>query len=180
MSAPALPPLEPPDTHLVRAVEGWLELGLPDEAEAELAQLSSVAKARPHTLDLCWQIHAHRKEWGLAHTVAELLVSAAPDNPSGWIHRAYAARRMDGGGLQTAWDELRPAADRFRTEFLVPYNLACYACQMGRTDAARHWLGRAYEAAGKPNAREGIKLMALADPDLAPMREEILAGLREG
>ncbi len=180
MSTPAFPPLEPPDSHLARAVEGWLELGLPDEAEAELDQLSSAAKAHPHTLDLCWQIHAHRKEWSLAHTVAELLVSVDPGNLSGWIHRAYAARRMEGGGLQVAWDALRPAAELFRAEFLVPYNLACYACQLGRLDAARHWLGRAYEAAGKSKARDGIKLMALADPDLAPMREQIMAGLRPG
>lgn len=174
MNATAILPLEPPDSHLVRAAEGWVELGLPDEAEVELSQLSTDAKAHPQVLHALWSMHAHRKEWSLAHLVAESLVQSAPDDIMGWVHRAYAARRMDGGGLQSAWDALRPAVELFPEETIVPYNLACYACQLGKLDAARHWLGRAFEIAGKHKARESLKQMALADPDLAPLREEIL------
>ncbi len=175
MSAPAFPPLEPLDVHLVRAAEGWLELNLPAEAEAELAQLSPSAKAHPLVLQALWQLHAHQRQWALAHAVAELLVQTFPGDVNGWVHRAYAARRKDGGGLQAAWDALRPAAELFPEETIVRYNLACYACQMGNLDAARHWLGRAIEIAGKPQAREALRQMALADADLAPLRQEIAA-----
>lgn len=174
MSAPTFPPLEALDVHLVRAAEGWLELKLPAEAEAELAQLSPAAQTHPLVLHALWQLHAHQHRWALAHTVAELLVQTFPGDVNGWVHRAYATRRMDGGGLQAAWDALRQAVELFPDESIVSYNLACYACQMGNLDAARHWLGRAREIAGKQQAREGIKQMALADPDLAPLREEIL------
>ena len=173
MNASALPPLEPLDVHLVRAAEGWLELGLPAEAETELAQLSPSAQAHPLVLQALWQLHAHQHRWALAHTVAEALVQTFPGDVNGWVHRAYAARRKEGGGLQAAWDALRPAVDLFPDETIVPYNLACYACQMGNLDAARHWLGRAREVASKHKACESLKQMALADSDLAPLREEI-------
>ena len=174
MNATALLPLEPPDSHLVRAAEGWLELGLPHEADVELSQLSDEAKAHPQALHAGWSVHAHRTEWNLAHAVAESLVQTVPDDATGWVHRAYATRRMNGGGLQAAWDALRPAVELFPDETIIPYNLACYACQLGKSDAASHWLGRALEIAGKQRVRESLKAMALADADLAPLREEIL------
>jgi Flp pilus assembly protein TadD len=165
--------LEANDIRLIRAAEGWLELNLPAEAEAELAQLSPDAQAHPLVLKALWQLHVYQHQWGLAHTVAELLVQTLPDDVDGWVHRAYAARRKDGGGIQVAWDALRPAVDRFPDESIIPYNLACYACQMGNLDAARHWLGRARVVAGKHQTREGLKHLALSDPDLAPLHGEI-------
>ena len=174
MNAPAIPQLEAPDIHFVRAAEGWLELGLPAEAEVELSQLSPDAKSHPLVLQALWQLHAHQRNWGLAHTIAESLVQVFPQDVNGWVHRAYATRRMNGGGLQAAWDALRPAVELFPDETIIPYNLACYACQLGKSDAARHWLGRALEIAGKQRVRESLKAMALADADLAPLREEIL------
>lgn len=175
MNATVLLPLEPPDSHLVRAAEGWVELGLPDEAEVELSRLAPGTAGHPQVLQAQWAIHAHRKEWGLAHTVAESLVQTVPEDVVGWIHRAYATRRMPGGGLQAAWDALRPASELFPDETIVPYNLACYACQLGKPDAARHWLGRAFSIAAKHQARESLKQMALADPDLVQLRGEITA-----
>ena len=175
MNPPTFPALEPLDVHLVRAAEGWLELNLPAEAEAELVQLSPSGKSHPFVLQALWQLHAHQHQWELAHTVAEALVQTFPGDVNGWVHRAYATRRMDGGGLQAAWDALRPAAELFPGETIIPYNLACYACQLGKLDTARHWLGRALEIAGKQKAREPLREMALADPDLAPLRGEIAA-----
>ena len=79
------------------------------------------------------------------------------------------ARRMGGGGLQKAWDALRPAVELFPEEALVPYNLACYACQLGDPAEARQWLRKAIARGEK----DEIKRLALNDPDLAVLREEI-------
>jgi len=98
------------------------------------------------------------------------MVTVAPDEVLGWIHRAYAARRKPGGGLLQAWDALRPAVDRFPEEWLVLYNLACYAAQMGRLDEAWDWLTRALHAS--QDAARTIQ-MALADSDLAPLRPRL-------
>ena len=173
--ADPFPTLEPPDSHFLRAAEGWLELGLPKEAEAELARLSDAAQDHPETLSVRWAMHARLGNWRLAHSAAEALVERAREDVASWVHRAYAARRMEGGGLQAAWDALRPAAELFPDELIVPYNLACYACQLGRPDAARHWLGRARTIVGKRAGDAILKQMALADPDLAPLHAELAA-----
>jgi len=73
------------------------------------------------------------------------------------------------GGLQQAWEALLPAFDKFPKEPIIPFNLACYACQMRQLDAARDWLQRAMAISGK----EKIKPMALKDSDLEPLWEEI-------
>ena len=61
-------------------------------------------------------------------------------------------------------------ADKFPKEATIPYNLACYTCQMQR-DAAETlmWLQQAMTA-GK---RKEILARALEDPDLEPLRAEI-------
>ena len=102
--------------------------------------------------------------------VADAELAAAPDDPAGWLHRAYALRRVSDGGLTRAWDALLPAAKKFPAEPVVAYNLSCYACQLQQLDIARHWLQRAL-AAGQKAA---IKKMALADADLQPLWPEIV------
>ena len=74
-----------------------------------------------------------------------------------------------GGGLQAAWDALFPAMEKFPTEGIVPYNLACYACQLQQLDVARIMFKRA-ASLGEKNQ---FKLMALRDPDLKPLWDEL-------
>jgi hypothetical protein len=58
-----------------------------------------------------------------------------------------------------------PIADKFPDLWVIPYNLACYTCQLGRLDEARLWFDRALTIG---DAKE-IKLAALDDADLAPL-----------
>ena len=73
------------------------------------------------------------------------------------------------GSLQKAWDALLPAFDKFPKEPTIPFNLACYACQLRQLEVARNWLKRAVAIGGE----EKIKRMALSDPDLEPLWGEI-------
>src|SRR4051794_59411 len=93
----------------------------------------------------------------------------APDSPSGWLHQAYALRRIPNGSVKQAWKALLPAFDKFPKEPTICYNLSCYACQMQQLDAARVWLKRAAVIGGK----EQIKRMAMEDPDLEPLWPEV-------
>jgi hypothetical protein len=124
-------------------------------------------------LELRWQIQAEAKNWDACAEIAQTLVERFPDRHSGWLHRAYALRRATGGGLEAAWDALLPAAERFSDVYLIPYNLSCYACQMGRLPEARDWLKRAFAIAAKAGVLEEIRHLAQEDPDLEPLRKEI-------
>lgn len=162
-------PLYPPDTFHLSAAIGWLQLGNLTEAQADWDRLSPVARRHPDALEVRWAIQAERRDWPAALETARALVAAAPERASGWLHRAYALRRAPGGGLQAAWEALLPAREKFPDEPTIPYNLACYACQLGRLADACEWLERARQIAGS----ETIQQMALNDSDLEPLWERI-------
>ncbi len=164
-----MPPLQPPDSHHLAAALGWLELGSAHEAAAELEKISPAWQPHPDVLEMRWAVHSEAKDWEAALPAARALTQAAPDRASGWLHQAYALRRTAGGGLQAAFDLLRPAADRFPQDWLIAYNLACYTCQLRQMDTACEWLLR---AAGEGD-RKQILQMALDDPDLRPLRDKI-------
>jgi hypothetical protein len=163
--------LEPPDIYHLSAAVGWLELGNPTEGRGELAQISSRNSEHPDVLEAKWLFASEEQKWEEGLAIAERLVETAPGRPSGWLHRAYALRRTVDGGLQRAWDALLVAVERFPKEPTIPYNLSCYACQMHDLKSARVWLKKAIRIGDKSH----IKSMALQDPDLEPLWDEIRA-----
>lgn len=162
-------PLEPPDSHHLDAAIGWLGLGRAEDAQTELDLISAAQQKHPAVLEARWTICAREKCWAGALEIAQAELAAAPDDCSGWLHRAYALRRIPAGGLPQAWEALLPAAEKFPREPVIAYNLSCYACQLEQPDLARHWLKRAI----KVGRKDAIKQMALADDDLKPLWAEI-------
>jgi tetratricopeptide (TPR) repeat protein len=161
--------LEPYDIHRLNAAVGWLGLNCPAEARVELDAIAPAHQSHPAVLEARWLLLAHEKNWQDALAVAERELAAVPEQASGWLHRAYALRRVAGGGLAPAWDALLPAAEKFPTEAVIAYNLSCYACQLNNMDVARLWFNRAVEVGSK----DAIQKMALADDDLKPLWAEI-------
>ena len=165
--------LEPPDSFYLSAAIGWLQLGNIAEAKLELAGLTPSAQNNPDVLEARWVICTEEERWEEALQIAQELLARAPDRSSGWLHQAYALRRVPEGSVKKAWDALLPAFDKFPSEPIISYNLSCYACQMQQMDAARVWLKRACVIGSK----EKITRMALEDPDLKPLWEEIRGGI---
>ena len=162
-----MPDLTEIELHHLRAAEGWMELGLPAEAWGEIGHIAPQQQEHPLTLEVRWRIHAEQGQWEDSVRVAEALVQAQPENVFGWIHRSYALHELK--RTREAAELLRPALKNFPKEELIPYNLACYACQFGDLEQARALLEA---AAQRGNAKE-IKARALHDPDLAPLRDFI-------
>lgn len=158
-------PLPAPFHHSLAAAEGWLELGLPDDAWSELDRITPSLQNESGVLEARFAVCAHRKDWDRAYQLAELRVQSHPDDAGGWIHRSYAARRRNGGGLAEAFALLHPAIDRFPGEAIIPYNLACYCAQQADLDQSWKWL----ELASKVGGTELIRRMALSDADLSPL-----------
>jgi predicted Zn-dependent protease len=161
-------PLETDVIHCLRAAEGWLELGSAKEAAAELENLGSDLQEHPAVLEMRWQISVKELRWDAAKEVAQAIVAQLPEKAAGWLHLSYATRRAAGGSVAAAWDVLFPVATKFPDVPLIPYNLACYACQLGQMELAREWLRKALVI----NAAR-YRLMALQDSDLKPLWSEI-------
>lgn len=166
-------PLPPPDSFYYDAAMGWLILGNPTEAIQELQRIQPHYQEVPDVLELDWMIRAQQSDWQGCLRCGEKLVQTAPDRPSGWIHRAYALRRIAGGNLQLAWDALLPAADLFPDEVIIPYNLACYACQLKNIPSARNWFERAMHIADRSGEKPHWIETALKDSDLELLWPEI-------
>jgi tetratricopeptide (TPR) repeat protein len=156
-------PLQPPDSHHLRAAIGWLELGNPVEAQEECGHIAPGLHHHPEVLKVRWEIFAKAKKWELAAEIANRTIQMQPENPFGYIHLAFALHEMK--RTQEAWDTVLPIADKFPALWTIPYNLSCYASQMGQLEAAEKWLKVAMNI-----DEDAVMESAATDPDLDPLR----------
>ena len=152
---------------LLEAATGWLMLGNASEAFKEFQQLSASGREAPEALVTLWDIHAQSADWKSAIATADRLILKLSHQPDGYIKRAYALHELKRS--QEAWDTLHPASERFTDNWLIPYNLACYAAQLGRPAEALKWFRRALRIGNERELRD----MAMNDPDLEPIRLKI-------
>jgi tetratricopeptide (TPR) repeat protein len=153
-------PLDLSDSRYLKAAVGWLELGNWSEANEELERITPGLRAHPDVLRVRYDVYAKAKKWEMAAEIAQALCRILPGDSFGWIQLAYSLHELR--RTKEALNVLLPVADKFPTEVTIPYNLACYTCQLGQDDEARRWLEKAF-AIG--DAKE-LKLAALNDPDL--------------
>jgi predicted Zn-dependent protease len=161
-----LKPLEPPDSLHLKAADGWLELGNEVEANEELERIAPALRVHPIVLEMRWKVCAKSEKWDLAAEAARSMTAILPDVSWGWIHWAYSLHKLR--HTKEAWEVLSTVADNF-PEYTICYNLACYCCQLGQIVEAWQWLEKAIDLADKKD----IRAMALADPDLKPLWNDI-------
>ena len=159
--------LEPPDTHHLSSAQGWLELGNPAEAGAELQRISAACQAHPEVLEARWQVYAKTQRWQKCIEVANFLLAAAPNRESGWIHRSFSLHEMK--RTREAYEALLPALAKFPENWLVQYNLACYSCRLQEFERAQKFFEQACLLG---DARE-VRAMALHDADLRELWERV-------
>ncbi len=159
--------LEPPDSIRLQAAEGWLELGDPQEAIAELEGICEKFQSHPDVLEVRWQICARTKDWQACLRISKGIMQRAPGRLSGWLNFSFALHELK--MTKQAWDTLFSVADKFPNEPTLAYNLACYAAQLGREWEAEQWFKQALKV-GEPKV---LKPLALADPDLRSLWTKI-------
>jgi predicted Zn-dependent protease len=98
--------------------------------------LTSTAGLRTHpdVLEMRWRIYAKAGKWDACLDIAAAMVKMAPYLPAGWIQRSCALHKLK--RTREAVEKLLPAVDLFPREWLIRYNLACYACQLGNREEA--------------------------------------------
>ena len=156
----------PHNQHL-QAVEGWLGLGNWREAEAELAHIDPKYRTHPFVLEMRYKIYEQAGNWDQAVAMAEHLRTTLPDNQWGHFYLAYSLHELK--RTQEAYDTLLPVMAQFPKHYLMRYNLACYACQLGKPEEAMAWLAKAIKLSNKKE----IRSLALTDPDLKSLWPKI-------
>lgn len=143
--------------------QGYLELGMLEEATAELDQIPAPACDSSPVLALRLALLQEKKNWNALRLAAEEFVRREPQEAGGWITWAYATRRDQ--SITAAEKILREAEQVHPDEPTIHFNLGCYACQQGDFKEARRRVNRAVAL------EKSFRSLAATDPDLAPLRE---------
>jgi Tfp pilus assembly protein PilF len=143
---------------------GYLELGMVEEAAAELDCISPAFVEHFDVRVLRGLVLQEKKDWLALAPLAAGLVRDRPDDPAWWIMWAYATRRAD--SIDAAEKILIEAETNHPKEATIQFNLGCYACQRGDLARARACVDCAIAL------DEHFREAAANDPDLAPLRNE--------
>lgn len=166
MTSPLPSPVMISTSQRVRYANGYTELGLLEQAEAELAAIPSEQGELPAVLAAHAELAMAAKRWSEVVRFGRRLTEVAPANVQGWVWWAYALREMQ--QIREARSVLLQIdASHGDDHAVVPYNLACYYCLLGELDTARQYLARACELDAS------FKDSAATDPDLEGLRTDI-------
>ena len=122
-------PLEPENERLLVAAQGFLELGLPMDANNEIEAIDPEVRHLPEVLAVRVGIYRALMKWELMQVVAKQLVIHDPDEPQWTVSWAYATRRAE--SIEQARIILVNAIERMPDVAIFHYDLACYICQFG-------------------------------------------------
>lgn len=143
-------------------LQGYLQLGMVDEAAAELRRIPPAARNTPEVLPWRVAVLQAQERWRELRVAAERLVRTQPNDPAGWITWAYATRRAR--SIPEAEAILRQAEPIHPNEPTIQFNLGCYACLRGDLPEALRRVRRAIALDAD------FRAIARDDPDLQALR----------
>ena len=148
---------------LLSHTRGYLELGMVEEAAAELDRVSPSDTNDFDVRVLRALVLQEKKQWPALVPLVASLTREKPEDAGWWIMWAYATRRAE--SISAAEKILLEAEANHPQEATIQFNLGCYACQRGDLSQARERVDRAIAL------NEHFREAAATDPDLAPLRE---------
>ena len=134
--------LEPRHIHHLEACQAWIELGEYRRAVAELDRLTPQLRLQPEVLEPRAVIACKLESWQECLELASVLIQLVPQRSLGWLHRSFALHEL--GHTREAAELLKPALALFPKDWMIRYNLACYACHLADVEEAWRWLEAAY------------------------------------
>ena len=157
------------DLNNFQAASAWAALtqSKPAEAARHFAQIPAVLREHPSFVLLGENILMANHDWEALENYARDGLEWAPDKTRLWTLRAYALDKMS--QTRAAYSLLREGFDKFPHHFNFAYNLACFACKLGRLEEAWDWVTIAFTLTDLVT----FKLWLLSDEDLLPLRDRI-------
>jgi tetratricopeptide (TPR) repeat protein len=148
------PELERP----LMAADGFLFLGMPEQALEELAKIPSDYHQHSSVLRARIRILLHLRQWKRAEKLSRLGSRLYPDENEFMVQRAFSLHQQAKG--PEAIEVIRSAPEWIRRTGILQYNLACYEAQLGDLGIARQCIRAAIEI------NSSFKKNAKTDPDL--------------
>ena len=137
---------------------GYLDLGMVRDAEAELDAIADEDQSNGETLSLRVCLYSERKDWKRMESVSKELISLDGKSAFGWVNLAYALREME--RVKEAKEVATEGLERQPKEAVLWFNLACYCSLLGEVEEASTHLDRAIEL------EKSFEASAVDDPDL--------------
>jgi predicted Zn-dependent protease len=145
-------------SRLLVAAQGYCELGLPELALEELAQLPDESLHEPAVLEARLAVLMQARRFHDALPCSQELCRLVPEKTAGFIHAAFCLHEL--GKTQAAREMLLSGPPALKAEPTYHYNLACYEAVLGNFDQARAHLDVSFAMDKK------LKEHAKGDPDL--------------
>ncbi len=142
---------------------GYRELGMFDEALAELASTGEIYASQTEFMQMQLVILMEAERWKEALPFANILASSDSSDPGNLVNLAYVTRRAS--GIEGARIILENASKRFPQEAIIHYNLGCYACHSKDLDTAKAHLLTAF------SLNENYLEMSSTDDDLTLLKD---------
>lgn len=145
------------------AAEGYSQLGMPDEALAELDQLPQEGSIGLEVAKVRLPILIRASHWEAAIETARFLCKMDDQDSEHWVHHAFCLHET--GQTKEAREVLRNGPSALMKKAIYFYNLACYEAVLGDLEEAQAHLRTAFEMDGK------FREYARTDPDLEEVRD---------
>jgi tetratricopeptide (TPR) repeat protein len=142
----------------LHAAEGYLYLGMPDEALRELDEADEQNRSHASLLRSRVRVLLHLKRWKEAESLSVSSSMLHPNENEFMVQRAFALHQMKRGN--EAVGVLLSAPEWIRRTGILHYNLACYEAKLGDLGTARQCIRAAVEL------NSAFKRKARTDPDL--------------
>jgi predicted Zn-dependent protease len=150
---------------LSRIAEGYSELGMLDDALAQLDQLDKEDQDRLEILRMRVDILLRKQSWKDALRLSLRFCAVHPDQPYGCIHAAFCLHEL--GRTAEAKQALLDGPAALLDEPVYYYNLACYDTVLGNLEQAKAYLRASFRL------DKSFRDLAKSDPDLEQIRDEL-------
>lgn len=147
------------------AAQGYVELGLYQEASAELSPLPAAMHDRVDVIEITLLCLMGGHHWVEALALATRLCGQEPAEPGGFIHAAFCLHEL--GRTAEAVEVLSRGPATLRTKAVYYYNMGCYHACLGHFDKSLTYLERAFEMDGE------LRQHARKDHDLDCLRAQL-------
>jgi predicted Zn-dependent protease len=150
---------------LIRAAEGYCELGLFDDALAQLNELTKEQRERLEAIRMRIDILLRQKQWQAALELSLRMCELYEKENYGYVHAAFCLHEL--GRTLDAKQILLDGPSGLLEEAIYYYNLACYDTALGNLDQAKAYLRASFQL------DKSLRELAKNDPDLAAIRDAV-------